>query len=200
MSYDQEIREPLDRADWEQREVYANFGLAIYFCQVLEFQLVSYVALIRRSKAGRQMSEAKSSRLLDRLLGGTFGQNIGEVRDLLGGRSIIESPMAEALKLRNNLVHNWMRERALQQSTSENRLAMIQELKEARRTLQDADRVLTDARSRCSRRQASAARLSRNSTTDLPSVRNRGSSRTIPSTKACRNLMTSSPWLRSPRS
>ncbi len=144
MSYDQEIREPLDRADWEQREVYANFGLAIYFCQVLEFQLVSYVALIRRSKAGRQMSEAKSSRLLDRLLGGTFGQNIGEVRDLLGGRWILESPMAEALKLRNNLVHNWMRERALQQSTSENRLAMIQELKEAQRTLQDADRVLTE--------------------------------------------------------
>ena len=143
MSYDKEIRDPLDRADWEQREVYANFGLAIYFCQVLESQLVSYLALIRAGRSG-QMSQAETNRLLDRLLGGTFGRNIGEVRDLLGGPWILEPPMAEALKLRNDLAHNWMRERALQQGTSENRLAMIQELKEAQRTLQDADRVLTE--------------------------------------------------------
>lgn len=143
MSYDEEIRDPLDRDDWEQREVYANFGLAIYFCQVLEHQLVSYLALTRAGKAG-QMSQAEMDRLLDRLVGGTFGQNIGEVRDLLGGPWILESPMAEALKLRNNLAHGWMRERALQQGTSENRLAMIQELKEAQRTLQEADSVLTE--------------------------------------------------------
>jgi hypothetical protein len=36
VGYDAEIRRPLDRGDWEQREIYAHFGLALYFCQVVE--------------------------------------------------------------------------------------------------------------------------------------------------------------------
>lgn len=148
MAYEDELSEPLDRAEWEQREVYANFGLAVYFCQVLEFQLVTYLALIRKSKRGRPMSEADTDRLLERLLGGTFGRNMGEVRDLLGGRWILEAPMAEALPLRNNLVHHWMRERYLKQGTSANRIAMIDELREAQRILQEADRVITERTTR----------------------------------------------------
>jgi hypothetical protein len=144
VAYEDEIREPLDAADWEQREIYANFGLAIYFCQVLEFQLVTYLALLRRSKSGRRMSDLETDRLLERRLCGTFGRNIGEVRDLLGGRWILETPMAEALALRNNLVHHWMRERYLMQGTSANRLAIVDELREAHRILQEADRVLTE--------------------------------------------------------
>ena len=42
MGYDAEVRQPLDRGDWEQREVYAHFGVAIYFCQVVEAGLVNY--------------------------------------------------------------------------------------------------------------------------------------------------------------
>ena len=52
--------------------------------------------------------------------------------------------MAEILKLRNELVHHWMRTRSLMQGTSRTRLAMIEELEAATSQLQDANRILQE--------------------------------------------------------
>ncbi len=43
MGYEAEIRQPLERAAWEQREIYAHLGLALYFCQVVEAALVTHL-------------------------------------------------------------------------------------------------------------------------------------------------------------
>lgn len=144
MGYDAEIREPLDRDDWEQREVYAHFGVAIYFCQVVETGLVNYLLLLRRATETGDVSEIEVDDLFLELFGNTLGRNIMNVKRILGeqGDWVLADQMADVLKLRNELVHHWMRERVIQQGTSENRLAMIGELQDATAKLQDADRVL----------------------------------------------------------
>jgi len=146
MGYDAEIEQALDRGDWEQREVYAHFGLAIYFCQVVETGLVNYLLLLRRATEADEISETEIDELFVELFGKTLGQNISNVKCLLGkhGEWVLADQMAETLKLRNELVHQWMRTRSLMQGTSEKRLAMIEELEGAVAKLQDADRALSE--------------------------------------------------------
>ncbi len=52
--------------------------------------------------------------------------------------------MAETLKLRNELVHEWMLKRTMLQSTSENRLAMIDKLRGAIGKLGNAERAIRE--------------------------------------------------------
>lgn len=146
MGYDAEIEQPLNRGDWEQREVYAHFGVAIYFCQVVETGLVNYMLLLRRATEADEISETEIDELFVELFGNTLGRNISTVKRLLGkhGEWVLADQMAETLKLRNELVHHWMRKRSLLQGTSKTRLTMIEELEDATAKLQDADRALSE--------------------------------------------------------
>ena len=73
------------------------------------------------------------------------------VKRILGEHSdwVLAEQMTDTLKLRNELVHHWMRTRAMLQSTSENRLAMIGELESATTKLQDADRAIGERLRQC---------------------------------------------------
>lgn len=108
MGYEAEIRQPLDRGDWEQREVYAHFGVAIYFCQVVETALVNYLLLLRRGTIAREVTETEIDDLFVELFGNTLGRNIKNVKRILGehGDWILADQMTDALKLRNELVHH----------------------------------------------------------------------------------------------
>ena len=145
MSYEDELRQPLAREDWETREVYVKFGVAVYFCQVVETALGTYLVLLRRMKSGKATPPEKVDELMVKVFGNRFGQNIKEIRDLLGveGKWIFDDDMRQALDLRNRLVHHWMRERVLELGTSENRHQLITELDDAIEQLQGADRLLT---------------------------------------------------------
>jgi hypothetical protein len=82
MGYEAEIRQPLDRGDWEHREVYAHFGLAIYFCQVVETALVNYLLLLRRATTAREITETEIDDLFVELFGNTLGRNIKNSGDV----------------------------------------------------------------------------------------------------------------------
>jgi hypothetical protein len=145
VGYDDELRQPLDRASWELRELYATFGAAIYQCQLIETGLVNYLGLLTRMKSGRPMQSEEVDQLLGKFFRNSFGGNITQVKKLLGteGKWILEDQMRDALALRNQLAHHWMRERVMQLDTSENRLAMIAELEAATVQLTEADELLT---------------------------------------------------------
>lgn len=136
------VVETIAKADWEQREVYARFGLAVYFCQALETQLVNYLALLRRVTTGQAMPTEEVDGLFDRLFRRTFGSNLRDVTELVGSDSVLVPTMAAALTLRNELVHHWLRDRAVEQGTSHGRLAVVEELKVAQAQLQRADEEL----------------------------------------------------------
>jgi hypothetical protein len=144
LGYDTELNQPLAREDWEQREIYAHFGLAIYFCQVVETGLVNYLLVLRRATAKEKSTVTEIDEVFTLLFGRTFGRNISSVKRILGehGSWILADQMGEALALRNELVHHWMRKRSLKQGTSENRNAMIDELQEAVAKLEAADHAL----------------------------------------------------------
>lgn len=78
------------------------------------------------------------------LFGNTLGRNINNVKRVLGehGDWVLADQMAETLKLRNELVHHWMRTRSLMQGASETRQEMIEELEGATAKLQDASGAL----------------------------------------------------------
>jgi hypothetical protein len=84
VGYEDEIRQPLDQHSWEQREIYAQFGVAIYFCQVVETALVNYLLILRRATEQREMTEAEIDELFEDLFGNTLGRNIKAVQRLLG--------------------------------------------------------------------------------------------------------------------
>jgi hypothetical protein len=147
VGYDAEIRKPLDRSDWEQREIYAHFGLALYFCQVVEAALVNYLLLLHRATEEREMAESEIDDFCSSNCSATrLAETFINVKRLLGehGDWVLADQMADTLKLRNELVHHWMRTRAMLQGTSENRLAMIDELDSATVKLQDADRAISE--------------------------------------------------------
>ena len=136
------ILEQLPKDDWEQREVYAHFGLAIYLCQCLESGVVNYLALLRANKLGRRLTDAEYDELFERLFGGTLGRNLREVRDLVGDDWELAPELTAILKLRNDLVHHWMRDRALEQGTSAKRRATIAELESVAERLEATDAKL----------------------------------------------------------
>lgn len=146
MGYDAEVLQPLPRNEWEQREIYAKFGLAVFFCQVVEAGLVNYLMILRRATEGGVATTSEVDDLFAEFFGHTLGRNISNVKRVLGkqGEWVLAEQMADVLKLRNELIHSWMRTRVLRQGTSENRLAMIEELEKAISVLQDADGVLTE--------------------------------------------------------
>jgi hypothetical protein len=146
MGYDAEVLQPLARDEWEQREIYAKFGLAVFFCQVVEAALVIYLTLLQRATEGAVATTSQADDLFAEFFGNTLGRNIYNVKRVLGeqGEWVLADQMADVLKLRNELIHSWMRTRVLRQGTSENRLAMIDELEKAISVLQDADRVITE--------------------------------------------------------
>jgi hypothetical protein len=113
---------------------------------VVETGLVNYLLLLRRATEANEISETEIDELFVELFGNTLGRNINNVKRALGehGEWVLADQMAETLKLRNELVHHWMRTRSLLQGTSETRLAMIEELEGATAKLQDADRSLSE--------------------------------------------------------
>jgi len=146
VGYDAEVSQPLARGDWEQREIYAKFGLAIYFCQVVETGLVNYLLLLLRATETRATAPSDVDELFIELFGGTLGRNVKRVKRVLGehGDWLLADQMDDVLQLRNELVHSWMRTRSMLQGTSEGRLAMIDELEGATSKLGKANEALQD--------------------------------------------------------
>jgi hypothetical protein len=138
------IAETLERDEWEARQVFLKFGEAIYFCQVLEFTLTSYAQWIRRFKLGRPMTGDELDELRERPVNATFGRNYGEVHDLLDKQWNLSQQMKDAVDLRNELVHHWMRKRQNGFEMAASRLAMIDELEAAARQLQGMSDVLVE--------------------------------------------------------
>lgn len=137
------IIEDLSPGDWEQRQVYAKFGVAVYLCQCLETQLVNYVIALR-TVAGKVVTRQEIDSLFGELFGNTLGRNLKEAARVLDDDDDLSVELQPVLRLRNDLIHHWMRERALDQGTTKKRHAMIEELDAVIEQLEAADRQLVE--------------------------------------------------------
>lgn len=131
--------------DEHVKAVYAYFGLAIYFSQVLEHGLVNalvFLDLLPR-RAGRPVPKEEWFKefdsFMDQHFETTLGKMIRSLKSVISVPDELESLLAAALKKRNFLAHHYFKERAAEFMTRTGRDEMISELHETRILFEQAD-------------------------------------------------------------
>lgn len=133
------------------KTVYAHFGLAIYLAQCFEHGIVNALAILdliptRRSLVHSLEEWAVSvDEFMDRHFEHTLGQMIRDLKRAASVPAELEAKLAEALKRRNWLAHDYFRERAENFMTIEGKNEMIAELESAQNLFRDADQQLEAA-------------------------------------------------------
>jgi hypothetical protein len=142
------MHEPHD-ADGEQvKEVYARFGLAVYFAQVLEHGIVNALVILDLIPTRRHLARSADEwgsevdAFMDRHFQAPMGRMMRNLRDITHVDDDLEQLLNEALRKRNWLVHHFFRERAAEFMSSPGREQMISEVDGCRDLFQTADKRL----------------------------------------------------------
>jgi hypothetical protein len=142
------MHEPHD-ADGEQvKEVYARFGLAVYFAQVLEHGIVNALVILDLIPSRRHLARSADEwasevdAFMDRHFQASMGRLMTNLRDITQVDDALEQLLGEALRKRNWLVHHFFRERATEFMSSPGREQMISEVDGCRDLFQCADKML----------------------------------------------------------
>lgn len=131
------------------KNVYAHFGLAMYFAQVLEHGLANAMmsAQLLPQRAGRPVKKKEWEAEFDAFMNEQYQQTLGRlIRALKNSTSVpssLEGLLAEALERRNYLTHHYFRERAEAFMSWKGREQMIEELQGAQELFDLADSRLT---------------------------------------------------------
>ncbi len=128
------------------RDVYANYGLAMYMAQVLEHELVNGMVTVNRAN-GRITTLSELDQFMElRFEKRTLGTLINEMRDHIAVDPELDSLLSSTLKTRNWLAHAYFRERGDGDFyTRPGKDRMIAELQRARDMFVEADRMLSEA-------------------------------------------------------
>jgi hypothetical protein len=130
------------------KEVYARFGLAIYYAQVLEHGLVNALVILDLIPSRRHLARSgeewgtEVDAFMDRHFETTMGRLMKNLRDVTQVGVDLENLLCDAIKKRNWLAHNYFRERATEFMSSAGREQMLREVDECRDLFQTADQRL----------------------------------------------------------
>jgi hypothetical protein len=124
------------------REVYAQYGLAMYQAQCVERQL-AILAPMLHGMDPRRVTRPELEHFFEDLFRKSLGAMIAQLQNTVGLPGGFEDRLRKALRLRNWLAHNYFWERAGHFPTLRGRATMIRELKEAAAFLDSLDRELT---------------------------------------------------------
>ena len=133
------------------KEVYARFGLAVYYAQVLEHGLVNALVVLelipaRRADATtRDEWSATVDAFMDRQFETTMGRMMKTLRSVSEVPNDLDRVLADGLRRRNWLAHDFFRQRAESFMTRVGREHMLREVDECRIVFQDADARLDAA-------------------------------------------------------
>lgn len=106
----------------QTREVYARYGLAMYFAQVVEHGMANIGWLLSLSAHGREASGD-----LEAQIAKTFGELVNDLRRRNGPPHLVEV-LEEARRLRNFLAHAYFKERIDHFVNSAGRTELVAEL------------------------------------------------------------------------
>jgi hypothetical protein len=116
--------------DFDEKEVFAFFGLAYYQAQVLEQQFVSFAAMLHvTGKTG--ITRDFIDRLFNNFESRTLGYLFREARRLTVFPPAVDQRLADALERRNHLAHHFFAQHAADFMIEQGRRAMIQDLRSA---------------------------------------------------------------------
>lgn len=109
------------------KELFAYFGLAVYYSQALEQQLANLLMLIKLSK-GKVPSEEDIAQLYQRKLSSSLGQLVQEIQHYFPFSEEETLQLKEVWKQRNHIVHDYFKERIHETFSPAGRSRMIREL------------------------------------------------------------------------
>jgi hypothetical protein len=134
--------------DEHVKEVYARFGLAVYFAQVLEHGLVNALVILDLIPSRRHLARspdewgAEVDAFMDRHFQATMGRLMRSLRAVTQVEADLEQLLNDALSKRNWLAHDFFRERATEFMTADGREQMLREADGCRDLFQSADKRL----------------------------------------------------------
>ena len=135
----------------EVKELYANFGLAIYHAQVLEYGLVNALVFLdhipnkRRLATSPEQWAASVDSFMEKKFEFTLGRVIRELEAVTEVDPGLQDLLSKALKRRNWLAHGYFKDRAEDFLTVGGRAKMLTELEESQELLISADAALEQA-------------------------------------------------------
>lgn len=111
----------------QSKELFSYFGLAVYYSQALEQQLVNLIMLMKLSQ-GQQFSEADLSALYQRKLSNSLGQLVVEIKHKFSFSEEEAVQLTLLWKQRNYIVHDYFKKRIHDTFTADGRKEIIAEL------------------------------------------------------------------------
>ena len=120
----------MDAADEETREVYARYGLAMYFAQVVEHAIVNLMIALRLPERGA-LTKRDVDQFMDEAFAMTFGRLLKELRRLDQPTHFLQRDLDQAREMRNWLAHRYFRDRTVRFMSPAGRAAMLEELDDA---------------------------------------------------------------------
>lgn len=135
----------MDDENEQIKEVYARFGLAVYFAQVLEHGIVNALLVASLIPSRRHLAPsiqdwaAEVDSFTGRHFEDTMGRLIKSLRSVTTLSVDLEDLLRVALSKRNWLVHDYFRERAEEFISNTGRQVMLKEIEECSELFQAAD-------------------------------------------------------------
>ena len=139
-----------DVVDEHIKTVYARFGIALYFAQVLEHGLANALMFVeflpRRAgePVSRQQWEAEFDLFLNEQFRKPLGRLINGLRKTISVPAGLETLLVDALETRNFIAPHFFRERAEAFMSRSGRNRMIEELTSARQLFEAAEEKLDE--------------------------------------------------------
>jgi len=135
--------EPDEDLEPDVKTTFAHFGLGYYQASVLEHGIMNVLAVNRLVRARKDAERLLSDPWNDKFKE-TMDKLIKQLSNLTQADPNLADDLVEALRLRNDLTHNFWRERAEDFCSDEGRAKMIAYLIEARTHFEDVDQRLTE--------------------------------------------------------
>ena len=127
----------------QRREVFARFGLAIYYAQCLEQQ----IGMMLASMYNREFLEVQPKDrdgLFEREIAKTLGRMARDLETRAGISQALNERLCRAVEIRNWLAHDYFYQRMSEINSLEGRETMITELQEKADFLQELEQEFTD--------------------------------------------------------
>jgi hypothetical protein len=157
----------MDAAEEETREVYARYGLAMYFAQVVEHAIVTLMIALRLPERGT-LTKRDIDQFMDEAFTMTFGRLLKELRRMGQPIDFVQQNLDQARNMRNWLAHRYFRDRAVQFMSPAGRVVMLEELDDATNLFMQVNESLE--------RLSAEVRAANNISARMPSARSMSNS------------------------
>lgn len=119
--------EEIDNESWQVREVYAKYGLAMYFAQCIETELVNLLVALKL-KDRDKITRSDIDSFMEENYKKTLGRLIQSLKKAMKIPENLEIELAELLNIRNYLAHHYFRDKATDFVNKDGRQNMLSEL------------------------------------------------------------------------